>query len=97
MFEDQIVDVFAILINDKCVSKLHFKTKMVVFPKHKRRVHVSLAMKPRYFKIDDVSYSLRILHRYLFDTYQESIRRLNFIFLENNYPILPDTYQESIQ
>jgi len=54
-------------------------------------------MKPRYFKMDDVPYPLRILHRYLPDTYQESIRRLNFIFLKNNYPILPDTYQESIQ
>jgi len=26
------------------------------------------AMKPRYFKMDDVSYPLRLLHRYLPDT-----------------------------
>jgi hypothetical protein len=31
------------------------------------------------------------------DTYQESIRRLNFIFLKNNYLILPDMYQKSIR
>jgi len=58
------------------------------------------SVKPQYFKMDDVSYPLRILHWYLPDTswyVSWEYPKIKLIFLKNNYPILPDTYQESIQ
>jgi hypothetical protein len=47
-------------------------------------------MKPRYFKMDDVLYLLRFLHRYLSDTSRyvsAEYMKINF-FVKNNYPIL---------
>jgi len=55
-----------------------------------------LTVKSRYFKIDDVSYPLRILHRYMSDTFRyvsEEYPKINFFFyFKNNYSILPNTY-----
>jgi len=36
--------------------------------KREKKSHGKVAVKPRYFKMDDVLYPLRILHRYLPDT-----------------------------
>jgi len=44
-----------------------------------------LPMKPRYYKMDDVSYPRRILHRYMFDTFRYvsgEYPKIKFYFLK---------------